>query len=591
MQGRFCYARKINSCIMSVVHHTCANDEENSHMRQIKGYPLPLGISENNGIVNFSVEVEDGKTCKLNIYKKGEEAPEMSMEMQTENGADCVHFTALPISKVKGREYNYEIDDVRQLDPYVKAYTTSLHAGELRGKILADAYDWEGDRPLEIPNHEVIAYSLHVRGFTMHRSSKVKHKGTFLGLAEKIPYLKELGINQIQCMPIYDFDETTPYTNYWGYGEANCFAIKKRYAATKNPEKELKNMVKTFHQNGIEVVLNMPFTERMPKHRMVDCLRYYRMEYHIDGFVLNPYVAPMESIRTDAILRTAKIVVNQDDFQNTMRRFLRGDKGVLQSAMQSMRRIAQECGGYNHIANHTGFTLADLVSYKRKHNEANGENNLDGPSVNYSWNCGREGNTHNEDILALRKRQRRNAMMLLMLSQGTPIILAGDEFGNSQKGNNNVYCQDNQTAWLNWNQLEKEQDFYKFVKQLIAIRKSYSAFGTQQALTGTDRFGCGVPDISYHGEEAWKTEDMQKEPYVGIYYHCEDGTDCFVAYNMQKNEQEIALPSLGKEKEWHPVFTTADEKINIEELTGAIIEENQRKVVVSARTIVLLVGR
>lgn len=576
---------------MDVVLNTCGDNEEKKHMRAIKGYPLPLGITENNGIVNFSVEVERGKICRLCIYKKGEELPELTIELPEEHAVGAVRFTALPVVKVKGREYNYEIDGVRQLDPHVKAYTTNPCTGELRGKILMDAYDWEGDTPLEIPDCEVIAYSLHVRGFTNHRSSKVKHKGTFLGLVEKIPYLKELGINQIQCMPIYDFDELTPYTNYWGYGEANCFAIKKRYAATKHPEKELKNMVKAFHQNGIEVVLNMPFTEGTPKQRMIDCLRYFRMEYHIDGFVLNPYVAPMDTIRTDSILRTAKIVVNQDDFQNTMRRFLRGDKGVLQPAMQSMRRIAKEIGAYNYITNHTGFTLSDLVSYNKKHNQANGENNIDGPSLNYSWNCGREGNTRNENILALRRKQRRNAMALLLLSQGTPVILEGDEFGNSQKGNNNVYCQDNQTAWLNWNQLEKEQDFYEFVKQLIAIRKSYSAFGTELALTGTDRFGCGVPDISYHGENAWKIEDVQKEPYVGIYYHTKDKEDCFVAYNMQECGQEIALPTLGKQKAWHLVFTTAVGPADVKELSQAIIEENQRKVTVPARTIVLFEGR
>ncbi len=576
---------------MDVVLNTCGDNEEKKHMRGIKGYPLPLGITENNGIVNFSVEVERGKICRLCIYKKGEHLPELTNELPEERAVGALRFTALPVAKVKGREYNYEIGGVRQLDPYVKAYTTSPYTGEPRGKILTDAYDWEGDTPLEIPDCEVIAYSLHVRGFTTHRSSKVKHKGTFLGLAEKMPYLKELGINQIQCMPIYDFDETTPYTNYWGYGEANCFSIKKRYAATKHPEKELKNMVKAFHQNGIEVVLNMPFTEGTPKQRMVDCLRYFRMEYHIDGFVLNPYVAPMDTIRTDAILKTAKIVVNQDDFQNTMRRFLRGDKGVLQPAMQSMRRIAKEIGAYNYITNHTGFTLSDLVSYNKKHNQANGENNIDGPSLNYSWNCGREGITRNENILALRRKQRRNAMALLLLSQGTPVILEGDEFGNSQKGNNNVYCQDNQTAWLNWNQLEKEQDFYEFVKQLIAIRKSYSAFGTELALTGMDRFGCGVPDISYHGENAWKIEDVQKEPYVGIYYHTKDKEDCFVAYNMQECEQEIALPTLGKQKAWHLVFTTAVGPTDVQELSQAIIEENQRKVTVPARTIVLFVGR
>ena len=560
-------------------------------MRGIKGYPLPLGITENNGIVNFSVEVENGKTCRLCIYKKGEELPELIIELPEETAVGEVRYVALSVSKVKGREYHYEIDGIKMLDPYVKAYTTNILTGEVRGKVLMDAYDWEGDRPLSIPNHEVIAYSLHVRGFTMHRSSRVKHKGTFRGLVEKIPYLKELGINQIQCMPIYDFDEKTPYTNYWGYGEANCFAIKKRYAASKNPEKEFKDMVKILHQNGIEVVLNMPFTEQTPKQRIVDCLRYYRMEYHVDGFVLNPYVAPMDSIRTDAILRTTKILVNQDDYQNTMRRFLRDDKGILQPTMQSMRKISEECGSYNYITNHTGFTLADLVSYNRKHNEANGENNCDGPSVNYSWNCGREGNTSNEEILSLRMRQRRNAMALLLLSQGTPVILAGDEFGNSQKGNNNVYCQDNDMAWLNWNGLQKDRESFEYVKSLISIRKQYPVFGSKSILTGTDKHGCGVPDISYHGENAWKIDETQKEPYLGIYYHVEDGTDCFVAYNMQEREQEMALPTLGKQKAWHIVFTTADGELGAQETLVAMIEDNQRKIMVPARTIVLLVGR
>lgn len=560
-------------------------------MRGIKGYPLPLGITENHGIVNFSVEVESGKTCRLCIYKKEEALPEMTIELPEEYAVGTVRFTALPVSKVKGRKYNYEIDGIKTLDPYVKAYTENCHTGELRGKILMDAYDWEGDKPLDIPNHEVVAYSLHVRGLTNHRSSKVKHKGTFHGLVEKISYLKDLGVNQIQCMPIYDFDETTPFTNYWGYGEANCFALKKRYASSKNPEKEFKDMVKTFHENGIEVLLSMPFTEQTPKQRIVDCLRYYRMEYHVDGFVLNPYVAPMDCIRTDAILRTTKILVNQDDYQNIMRRFLRGDKGILQPAMQSMRKISEECGGYNYIANHTGFTLADLVSYKRKHNEANGENNCDGPSMNYSWNCGREGNTRNEEILAIRRQQRRNAMALLLLSQGTPVILAGDEFGHSQKGNNNVYCQDNDIAWLNWNGLQKDREFFEYVKCLIAIRKQYPVFASKSILTGTDKYSCGVPDISYHGENAWKIDETQKEPYLGIYYHAKDGTDCFVAYNMQECEQEIALPTLGKQKAWHIVFTTTDRQTCTHELMETTLEDNQRKIMVPARTIVLLIGR
>lgn len=554
-------------------------------MKEIKGYPNPLGITERHGFVNFAVEVDSGNRCKLCIYKKNEIQPEIVIDLPEEKAVGKVRFVALPASRVKGKEYNYEINGSKQLDSYVIGYTSYGSMGELRGKILSDTYDWENDRSLEIPNNEVIAYSLHVRGFTKHRSSQVKHKGTFLGLVEKIPYFKELGVNQIQCMPIYDFDETTPYNNYWGYGDAFCFTIKKRYAATKNPEKELKDMVKEFHRNGIEVVLNMPFTERMSRQMMIDCLRYYVMEYHVDGFILNPYVAPMESIFQDGILIKTKILQNIDEYQNTMRQFLRGDTKCVEAAKWCMRKSAKELKGYNYITNQTGFTLADLVSYNKKHNESNGEGNLDGPNVNYSWNCGREGNTRNETILELRKRQRKNAMALLLLSQGTPVILAGDEIGNSQRGNNNAYCQDNDISWLNWNQLKMDREFFEYVKELITIRKKYPLFRTESILTGTDRLGCGVPDISYHGENAWKFNDLQKEPYLGIYYHCIDGADCFVAYNMQDKTQCFALPILSKEKKWWCVFTTGDK------MTGDISIEKQGIAELEARSVTVFMGK
>lgn len=553
-------------------------------MRTIKGYPLPLGISERNAVVNFAVEVEDDKTCNLCIYKKGDKLPEYVIELPKENAVGTVRFVALPVADVRDRQYNYEINHKKKLDPYVKSYTEAY--GELRGQILTTSYDWEGDRPLRIPDHEVIAYSLHVRGFTNHRSSKVRKKGTFMGMVEKIPYLQELGINQIHCMPVYDFDENTSYKNYWGYGDAKCFALKKTYASGKRVEKEFRDMVKEFHKNGIEVVLNLPFTENTPKQMIVECLRYYVMEYHIDGFILNPYVAPMESVRTDALLKGTKILENQDDFQNAMRKFLRGDLSTVQSVMWHIRRVPKENSSYNYITKHNGFTLMDLVSYNKKHNEKNGENNCDGPSENYSWNCGREGNSCNESVIELRNRQRRNAMALLMLSRGTPLLLAGDEFGNSQKGNNNVYCQDNEISWLNWKQLEKETPFFEYVKALIAIRKKYSVFRGENKLTGTDKTGTGIPDISYHGIDAWKIDEKERKPYLGVYLHGEDDTDCFIAYNMEEGKQEFGLPTLQKKK-WFRVFTTAESIISPE----AILEENQKSTIVDAKTIVMFVGR
>lgn len=552
-------------------------------MEKMTGYPLPLGVSVKNDMVNFSVAVESGKKCNLCIYKKGIETPEFVIELSEMEGIGEVRFVALPKSKIKGMEYNYEIDDEFILDPYAKSVTEA----ETRGKILLDGYDWEGDKPLGIPYQEVVAYNLHVRGFTRHKSSKVKKKGTFQGIIEKIPYLKDLGINQIVCMPIYAFEETTRYKNYWGYGEAFCFAVKNTYAAGSNAEKELKDMVKACHKNGIEVVLNLPFTGKTPKQLIEECLRYYVMEYHIDGFVLNPYVAPMEGILSDPILKKTKILQNKDDFQNIMRGFLKGDEGMVQGVMWWLKQITKEHGSYNYITNHTGFTLADLVSYDEKHNELNGENNQDGPDANYSWNCGVEGPTRKKSILALRKRQMRNAMFLLVMSQGTPCILAGDEFGNTQDGNNNVYCQDNEIAWLDWKKLEKDKTFFEYVKQLITLRREYSVLGSEKPLLGIDKTSCGVPDISYHGENAWQIPNQRASRQLGVYYHGTDGTDCFIAYNMHCEEHKFALPSLSKKKEWYRVFSTADESI----LTEEVVAGNQKETIVEGRTIVMFVGR
>ena len=553
-------------------------------MKNNEGSPLPLGVSKINHIINFSIAVEQGKKCQLCIFKKNEEKPEIIIEMSEKDAVGEVRFVALSESNVKGKEYVYEINNELLLDPCVKQLVNTPYG--VRGKISFNSYDWEGDKPLEIPHHNVVAYTLHMRGFTKHRSSKVRKKGTFLGLIEKIPYLQELGVNQVQCMPIYSFKENPKYKNYWGYGDAFCFAIKQSYAASTDAQKELKDTVKAFHKSGIEVVLNLPFSEQIPKQVIVECLRYYVMEYHVDGFVLNPMNAPMECILSDGILKRTKILQNGTKFQNTMRRFLRGDKGIVLQVMSELKKTVGECGSCNYITNHTGFTLRDLVSYNEKHNERNGENNCDGPTENYSWNCGREGNTTNEEILNLRKKQMRNAMALLMFSQGTPCILAGDEFGNSQNGNNNVYCQDNEIAWLNWNQLEKEKEFFEYVKCLIRIRKEFSVFGTEKILTGTDKTGCGVPDISYHGESAWKIEKDDESCRLGVYYHGEDGTDCFVAYNMQDEKLEFALPQLAKMKKWYRIFSTEEERVQ-----KTSLEQNQQKKSLEARTIAMFVGR
>lgn len=380
---------------------------------------------------------------------------------------------------------------------------------------------------------------------------------------EKLPYLKDLGINQIQCMPVYEFEECGRFRNYWGYGPAYYFAPKSAYAASGDGERELKDMVKACHKEGIEVVLEMPFTGDTSKQLMEECLRYYCLEYHIDGFLLNPYVAPMDAIHTDPILKHTKILVHDTGFQTVMRRFLKGDEGMVRDVMYWLRHQSETKEILNMITGQTGFTLRDLVSYDGKHNEANGEQNQDGPDYNYSWNCGAEGPSRKKAVTELRKNQTRNAFFLLLLAQGTPCILAGDEFGNTQKGNNNVYCQDNPVGWLDWSGLEKHPELHDFVKELIAFRKKHPVFWPEKEMTGMTYSKKGVPDVSYHGENAWRVPLEVSSRQLGVYYSGTDRTgegdeDCFVAYNMHWLEHTFALPALPRGKKWYRIASTQE---------------------------------
>lgn len=571
-----------------------AGETREPGMTQMKGRPLPLGVTVTEGSVNFSVAVPEGKTCRLLLYPAGEKKPCMAYEMRP--GVGEVHCLALAGIDPSEYEYNYQMDEEIVIDPYVRAVAgrsvwgkmTDVQSHEVRGILPAREYDWEGDVPLEIPYQQVISYSLHVRGYTKHYTSGVKEKGTFAGLAEKIPYLAELGINQIHCMPVYEFEERLRRTNYWGYGEAFCFAPKSAYAYSKDPVTELKDMVKAFHRAGIEVVLEMPFTAETPKQMIEECLRYYVMEYHIDGFILNPLVAPMEGIYADPFLKRTKIMTHQTGFQTVMRRFLKGDEGMVSDVIYWLRHDCEKDGSFNYIAGHTGFTMQDMVSYDGKHNEANGENNQDGPDYNYSWNCGAEGPTRKKAVLELRKKQLYNAWFLLMFAQGTPCILAGDEFANTQKGNNNVYCQDNPTAWIDWRKFEKEQELYTFVKQLIQIRKSHPALlpGTGRPQPGSA--GAGVPDVSYHGESAWRMPSEVYSRQLGVYYSGgkDRGEGFFLAYNMHWLEHKFALPTLPKNLRWYKAASTADGVLKEPELL-----KEQKSVELKERTVMLLVGR
>lgn len=560
-------------------------------MKTAVGFPFPQGCTVEGQTANFSVAVPEGQTCELIIYKKGARASEFSQEMPYSDVAGNLHFLSVVLEQPEDYEYCYKIGGKIVPDPYGKAFSGREHWSVSKGKekrtlrtrIVTDTFDWEKSQFPHLKKEDVIAYSLHVRGFTKHSSSGVAHKGTFDGVTEKLPYLQKLGINQIHLMPVYEFDENQRHVNYWGYGKAYFFAPKASYAAG-DPVNEMKSLVRQMHLAGIEVILEMPFTEGTTFSLILDCLRYWVMQYHVDGFIVNPYICNPDELAKDPVLAKSKILKKEDGFQNVMRRFLKGDEGMIRDVICQLKN--QDTQLYNYIASHNGFTLCDVVSYDGKHNEANGENNLDGPDYNYSWNCGAEGNSRKKAVNELRKNQIFNAFFLLLFAQGMPCILSGDEFMNTQKGNNNAYCQDNLISWLDWNQLSRQEELYTFVCRLIALRK---ACMKQIAKKSEDTMGrSGIPQISYHGEDAWQMPAGRASRQLGVFYH-EESTekDFYIAYNMHWLSHSFALPSLPKGMEWVCIAGTKEGVLDEKEA----VPVKDKKVQLEERTIKVFVGR
>ena len=560
-------------------------------MKTAVGFPFPQGCTVEGQTANFSVAVPEGQTCELIIYKKGARTSAFSQKMPYSDVAGNLHFLSVVLEQPEDYEYCYKIGGKIVPDPYGKAFSGREHWSvskgkekrKLRTRIVTDTFDWGKSQFPHLKKEDVIAYSLHVRGFTKHSSSGVAHKGTFDGVTEKLPYLQKLGINQIHLMPVYEFDENQRHVNYWGYGKAYFFAPKASYAAG-DPVNEMKSLVRQMHLAGIEVILEMPFTEGTTFSLILDCLRYWVMQYHVDGFIVNPYICNPDELAKDPVLAKSKILKKEDGFQNVMRRFLKGDEDMIRDVICQLKN--QDTQLYNYIASHNGFTLCDVVSYDGKHNEANGENNLDGPDYNYSWNCGAEGNSRKKAVNELRKNQIFNAFFLLLFAQGMPCILSGDEFMNTQKGNNNAYCQDNLISWLDWNQLSRQEELYTFVCRLIALRK---ACMKQTAKKSEDTMGrSGIPQISYHGEDAWQMPAGRASRQLGVFYH-EESTekDFYIAYNMHWLSHSFALPSLPKGMEWVCIAGTKEGVLDEKEA----VPVKDKKVQLEERTIKVFVGR
>ena len=649
---------------------------------EIAGYKVRPGIYNENGAneipggVSFTISSLGGTACELLLYHRKEKVPFAVIPIPESYRIGKVWSIIIFGLNVEDFEYSYRIDgpwkpergllfdkNRELLDPYARAVVGQRKWGEEKNmsgayhaRVVKNNFVWDTSRFPNTKMEDSVIYEMHVRGFTKDPSSGVTYPGTFAGIIEKIPYLKELGVTAVELMPIFEFDEVANghtyegkrLYEYWGYNTVAFFAPNTSYAASAeyNREgRELKEMIQLLKQNGIEVILDVVFNHTAeggeggpfisfkgmdnniyymltPDARyynfsgcgntmncnhpivqsfIVECLRYWVTNYHVDGFRFDlasilgraadgtPMQDPplLQKLAFDPILGNVKLIAEAWDaggmyqvgsfpaynrwaewngkYRDCIRDFL---KGNYWNAPEACHRITGSTDLYygvymgytssvNFLTCHDGFTLYDLYSYNHKHNEANGWGNSDGSNDNRSWNCGAEGETQDPGILSLRFQMMRNAITTLMCSRGTPMILAGDEFGNTQCGNNNGYCQDNEISWLNWKLLQKNRDYFEFYKSVIAFRKKHRCISRR-----LEHARSGFPDISVNGGDPDYTQINAQTRTLGVMYagfDPEQNADdlVYLVINPYWEGISVRLPVLPKGRSWGICIDTA----------------------------------
>lgn len=600
-----------------------------------------------------------------------------------------------PYEPAKGLLFN---EENVLLDPYSRAVTGQRKWGEkpeggkdfeYRARVVKSNFDWGNIKQLEQPFEDLVIYETHVRGYTKDKSSGVSAPGTFAGLKDKIPYLKDLGINAVELMPIFEFDEMesarvvdgVQLYNYWGYNTVSFFAPNTSYAFNEEHNHEgdeLKSLIKALKENGIEVILDVVFNHTAEGNEMgpcfsfkgidnnvyymltpdahyynfsgcgnvmncnhpvvrsfiIDCLRHWAIEYRVDGFrfdlasilgrdqngapMANPPI--LESLAFDPVLGKMKLIAEAWDagglyqvgsfpswnrwaewngrYRDDMRSFLKGDDGMAGNAITritgSRDLYSPESRGHkasvNFMTCHDGFTLYDLYSYNEKHNEKNGWNNTDGDNNGHSWNCGAEGETDDPNVNGLRRRFIKNAFAALLCSRGPAMFFAGDEFCNTQFGNNNAYCQDNIISWLDWSRLEKFKEIHDFVRHMIQFRKEHPILRKM-----TKPSSCQFPEISVHNGTPFNASTDYKTKLIGIMYagrNEEDTEDDIVFYCMNAYWEPLVmqLPVLPNGKHWHVDTNTNAEYFDGEDFTAKTELLGVNTIRVPARTTIILVA-
>lgn len=626
-------------------------------MNMSPGTPYPLGVTHIKEGVNFAVFCETDQDIFLCLFSKNDLLPEEILipyrtgkirHLLISNLNEVFYAYAYRI------KYHEKKDPLYFLDPYATALNTTHIWGDQQKLPYAplallshpEPFDWGSEeKPPNIPVNELVLYEMHVRGFTIHESSGVKLKGSFLGMIEKIPHLIDLGINAVELLPIFEFNEQeykaiNPETKqqlyqYWGYSSVNFFSPMNRFALSEDScaaLKEFKMLVKELHKNGIEVILDVVFNHTaegnsfgpaysfkglandvyyitdseegyrnysgcgntlncnhpIVRQLILKSLHYWVAEMHVDGFrfdlasvfyrgqngevLQNPPL--LDAISEDPILANVKLIAEPWDvgglyqvgsfypeskrwhewngrYRDCMRKFIKGDKGLkgefatrLSGSQDLFDQRRSPSTSVNFITSHDGFTLQDLVSYNEKHNAGNAEDNRDGSNENDSWNCGVEGASSDSNILVLRERQMRNFLIALMVSQGIPMLLMGDEYGHTRYGNNNAWCQDNEINWFLWDVLKKNAAFYRFCKGLTHFRRREPLLKRKNFLRDED--------IEWHGLEPSKPQWDKDDKFIAFSLIDErDGQDLYVAFNACNHELDLTLPEKKENKSWH----------------------------------------
>jgi glycogen operon protein len=579
--------------------------KQNMHITYFK--PEKQGVYPVNKGYLFAAESDSAEDCGLILY--GKDKAKVKIPFSEEGKRGTLYGIRVEDEEGFFTEYNYYHGEQEVTDAYAGSIAGLERFGEItekpretRGVLTGAEFDWEGDKPPGTAYKDTVIYGLNVRGFTMHKSSGVRNKGTFEGVAEKTGYLKELGVTAIELMPAYEFDECLyayplpgaldsisekhcGKINCWGYQPGFYFAPKASYAV-EQPEISFKKMVRTLHKSGIEVMMQFYFPPELKPAFILEVIKYWVITYHIDGVRVCGFHIPYEMLAQDPVLKETKIrsasfpieeiyegkepvhrnlVMDSYGFRSDMRRFLKGDENLIGQVLFYQKNNPPTNAVVNFMADYDGFSLYDSVSYERKHNEANGEDNRDGADNNFTWNCGAEGESRKKAVVSLRMQQMKNALALVFLSQGVPYLFSGDEFANTRFGNNNAYCQDNDVWYVKWKTNKFGEEIYSFTKELIAFRRQHRLLHMEKELKVMDSLGCGYPDISYHGTEAWRPDVGYSSRMAGImlcgsYAEEQEEESVYIACNMHWLSHTLALPKLPKNRKWVLAFSTAPQK-------------------------------